>query len=593
MLEELFKQYSEIAGVEKEEVEKKKKEAGIVKKLFLGSEKKLFVKKEKKEKPEEKKEEKPKITTLIKPKEDTLRAAPIAKLFAMVIKDLRLLLRSKSSSLIVIFGPLLLILLLGLAFNTSSIYDIKIATYSESYSELTVNLITNLNNQQYKTVQAESLEECIEGVEFGRYHICAEFPKDMQVTNEAENIIKFYVDKSRMNLAHLISNTIFSKVMEESSKISMGLTGNIMDVVSSAKSTLSSEQEKVNSMISGNTDNLNKVSKIKGGLNELNLDVDANAINFTKLENAIENISAKENISMFKMKPITWAIDDLKLEMVALKDAVSAAKFFKSSSESDISAVQSTLRSQGGSINSVKASVDKIITGIEGIGVTRTENIVEPIRTTIEPISSEKTHLSYMFPTLIVLMIMFISILLASSMIIREKLDKAYFRNFITPTNDFLFMFGHYLTNIMLILIQVLIILGVAAYFTQVDPIILLQLAAVLIVVCSVFIMVGTFIGHLFNSEETSTLASISIGAIMLFFSNTVMPIETLPGYIRQIVVYNPFILSEDIIRKMLLFGNTIEQVYIPVLILAGIALGLFILSYIAREIRKKDIFRI
>ena len=70
-----------------------------------------------------------------------------------------------------------------------------------------------------------------------------------------------------------------------------------------------------------------------------------------------------------------------------------------------------------------------------------------PIKTNIEPIVAEKTHLSNMFPTLVILIIMFIGLLLASTLVVREKTSASYFRNFITPTSDGMFMFGDYLTN--------------------------------------------------------------------------------------------------------------------------------------------------
>ena len=71
------------------------------------------------------------------------------KLIEIIKKNLRLLIRSKSSALIVLFGPLLLILLISMAFNTSSLYDIKIGTYSDSYSELSNSIINNLNKNEF------------------------------------------------------------------------------------------------------------------------------------------------------------------------------------------------------------------------------------------------------------------------------------------------------------------------------------------------------------------------------------------------------------------------------------------------------------
>ena len=62
-------------------------------------------------------------------------------LWEIIKKDFKLLVRSKSSALVVLLGPLLIIFLVGLAFNTSSMYNLKVSVYSESYSDLTNSVI--------------------------------------------------------------------------------------------------------------------------------------------------------------------------------------------------------------------------------------------------------------------------------------------------------------------------------------------------------------------------------------------------------------------------------------------------------------------
>jgi len=56
------------------------------------------------------------------------------KLARVILKDFKLLIRSRTSAVIVLLGPLMLMLLISLSFNTSSLFDIKVATYSSGYS---------------------------------------------------------------------------------------------------------------------------------------------------------------------------------------------------------------------------------------------------------------------------------------------------------------------------------------------------------------------------------------------------------------------------------------------------------------------------
>ena len=128
------------------------------------------------------------------------------KLIEIIKKNLKLLLRSKSSALIVLLGPLFLILLISMAFNTTSLYDIKIGTYSGSYSELSNSIIQKLNQDEFKVVKVDDRDECTNKIKSNDLHVCAIFPDDLNINSKES--IEFYVDESRMNLVYIIINSI-------------------------------------------------------------------------------------------------------------------------------------------------------------------------------------------------------------------------------------------------------------------------------------------------------------------------------------------------------------------------------------------------
>ena len=55
--------------------------------------------------------------------------------FRIISKNLKLLIRSKSSALIIILAPLLLILLVGIAFDNANAYGLNIGVFSQSDNE--------------------------------------------------------------------------------------------------------------------------------------------------------------------------------------------------------------------------------------------------------------------------------------------------------------------------------------------------------------------------------------------------------------------------------------------------------------------------
>src|SRR3989344_1145237 len=114
------------------------------------------------------------------------------KLFEILRKNILLLVRSKTSALIVLLGPLVLILLISTAFNTTSLYDIKIGAYSDSYSSLSDSIMEQLNADEFKVEKLDSMDVCINSIKTNDIHVCAIFPSDLTI--ESEENIEFYVD---------------------------------------------------------------------------------------------------------------------------------------------------------------------------------------------------------------------------------------------------------------------------------------------------------------------------------------------------------------------------------------------------------------
>ena len=64
----------------------------------------------------------------------------------LIKKNFKVIFRSKSSIFTLILAPVLIIYLLGLAFNNTTTYNINIGIYSSKYSELANNVISQRLN---------------------------------------------------------------------------------------------------------------------------------------------------------------------------------------------------------------------------------------------------------------------------------------------------------------------------------------------------------------------------------------------------------------------------------------------------------------
>ncbi len=504
------------------------------------------------------------------------------KILSIIQKNLKLLLRSKTSALIVILGPLLVILLVAASFNTGSLYGIKIGVFANSYSTLTEEVITQMEDDSFLVEKAESEELCKEGIKIGQYHVCAIFPDNMNVNTQGN--IRFFVDYSRVNLVYIILESVSDKISTKSGEISEELTNVLLGSITTVESQLSGKETLLSNLIADNGNTKIEMSNIEGNI--ANINIAYNSANFNYTEKVKDDL-----------KECNASLDNLNvliLEINAVKENLNNAKTAVDASLSSISVVKGKLDTNKNDLSSLQSSISTIQSSLSGIKVRDAENIVSPITTSIEPVTSEKgTHLNHLFPTLLVLVVMFICVLLSSTVVIREKTTSVFFRNSISPTGNATFIIGHYLTNLVIVSLQLTIILAVSSYFFKSEILgVLGWLAIGLLVVCTMFIFLGMLIGYLFRSEETSTLAAISVSAIFLFFSNTVLPIESLPTAIVRIVKYNPFILGETVIRKLIIFKLGIMDVWIDLVIMLGLALAFLILIYASKGFTS-EVYRI
>ena len=519
----------------------------------------------------------------------------LAKLASIILKDIKLLVRSRTSALIILFSPLILILLVGISFNSSSLYNLKVATYSEAYTELSDSIVSILQDEQYTVTKVESEEMCRAQVTLGEAHICVLFPPGMTIDNSASNEIIFFVDESRINLASFLSNTIISRIETKASEVSLDLTSNILDVLENAKDDTTGIKTLSETLSSRTNAAKTGLGAVKTNIDGLNLTVPTVPYNFTFIKEEIKEVRTKNNLSSSKVKDLSEYVETLEGEVgtyVALiNDKLNGADGIRGSILSSIEDTSSSLTTNLAQIGEIKQALDGINSKIGSIKIVNAQTIVSPITTKIEQVSSRNTHLSFLLPTFLVLIVMFISILLAATTVIREKTAKAYFRNFITPTKTITQLIGNFISNGLVVTLQLIILFSIGFFFLKLPlTISTTSVFFILLLIAGFFIMLGTVIGYVFRTEETATRGAIGAASIMLFFSNTILPLETLPQTARQIVGYNPFVISEQIIRRLILFNTHISTFKTQLLILVGLVALFFIFAYIAREATKRRI---
>ena len=212
---------------------------------------------------------------------------------------------------------------------------------------------------------------------------------------------------------------------------------------------------------------------------------------------------------------------------------------------------------------------------IRAIEITDAQAIAQPIVTSIKPIVQEKTYLNYLFPVLIVLVVMFTSLLITPTLILLDRNSPASVRTYMTPVKDWSYVLANFLTSFGLLFVQIIIILAIVSIFFAGDLVSNVPKALLLLLLStSVFILLGMIVGYVFKSEETATLGAVSLGALFLFISDVIIPLESMPDIFAYIAGFNPYVLASSLLRRSLLFDSPFMDLLPDTLILFGYAIA-------------------
>ncbi|MBI4739453.1 ABC transporter permease [Candidatus Woesearchaeota archaeon] len=579
------------------------------------------------------------------------------KVFTIIAKNFKLLVRAKTSALVIFLGPLLLVSLLGMAYSNSSDYTPTVAVYSNEYTNLTYSLLDKLKAQKFDVTRYPNIEECTQAVKRGDAKACIQFPNNMKIEEGAANEIAFYVDYSQITLVWLMLDAMSTGVSEKSKEISKDLTTDVLNKMTAVEDNLRLEKAKFAQIVTDHGNLRASIVDVKGKVAALDIGVDFSGLDIaggksqadgvlaqyvsmrasvlnsiisalnktTKIRSDLQNV--KSNASGAVQSQIDSIIGELNSAELLMNSAKSTASSdlvlanasiisiknnFDTISEK-LTAAQSRIAGVKKSRDDLLVSFDTVTMAIDGISVKLGEaeklidealaqissvkiknaaQIASPLTTKISPIVAPPSHFNSLFPTLLVLIIMTTGILFAAILVVSEKKSRSFFRNSITPTTFATFAVATYLTAFLVLLLQLLLFVSVSALFFKAQVLTnSADIAILLFLTMSLFILIGMLVGFLFRSEEIVTLAALTLMTLFLLFSNTVIPLESLPVALKGIASFNPFVISEGLLKQTVLFSLGIKTMAKQVFILAGYGSGMFVMLILLQNVLRRISF--
>lgn len=578
----------------------------------------------------------------------------VQEVIELVKKNGRNLIRSKASSLIVILGPLLIIFLAGLAFDNSNVYSVKVGVFRPDNASITARFVETLGDQ-FKVEEFSSEQKCIDSVRNTDTAVCMQFAENFTIGVPTNNQVTFYIDYSRINLVWAVRKAMSEKVDEASLQASENLTSQLLSVIEFTSKEVEKEREALirltteNELVNKNTQellaelgdidlslegelplgsvesastqvkqwsdaslglgekSLNKAAQFMAAANDI---LKSSGASSQAKDSLVANLQAnlKEmdalKADMAKTKNLTRdAFERFNEQMNALTSGIETTKAKLGEADTSrqlsirvIESVRLLLDKSLLSMFEVQQSLNAIENRIGSIEVTDANAIAQPIVTTIKPVVQEKTYLNYLFPILIVLVIMFTGLLITPTLILLDKKSPASFRTYMTPVRDVSYVISNFITAFLILAVQTIIVLAIVRVFFSISLESVPFTLFLLVLICSFFTLLGMVIGYAFDSEETATLAGVSVGAIFLFVSDVIIPLESMPEVFAYIASFNPYVLGSSLLRRAMIFNSPLSAMTADTAILFGyvlafafIATGVFLLTkrYSLQELAK------
>ncbi|NQU98499.1 ABC transporter permease [Candidatus Woesearchaeota archaeon] len=595
----------------------------------------------------------------------------LISLWEMIWKHFRIIIRSKITLLTIFMGPLLIIFIIGMAFNNQSLQNINIGLYVNSgLNETNTSIeITNPSilkihdslNESFSVSYVTSLDACIKGVKIGAHHACIELPLGLDPEEvDADNYVHIYSDLSQINLAYSLLAEVSESVSLETKRLSLLFTENLIEEIRNSESTITTGNEQLSDVKTDLNSLGSDLDQARDRLGTMSLDagsgfedledlpstadsIDSRVTDLQSLAEVIEDDyddlvrdidNKQDDYDVDCENSTSDDCDELMVEIDTLSDTknlfenyltytgnssdsledlldeIRTIAYAASASynqlntnlahaltirNSAISAIDDSTLSIDllvSDVTSVSSDFSDLLSGYSEIKLKDSEKIVNPLNVSVHTVAKEGTFLDYSFPLLIILVISFLGILLSSNVIMIEKKSSAFFRNYITPVREFMFLISVYFVMMIIMIIDVIIVMLAATIFFNfsISLASLPSLLPAILIIATVFVLIGMSIGFIFKDEEGATITSIFLSTILFLFSPIVIPLENMSIILSKIASFSPLVLGMEVLKRILIFDVSIlESGWAVLFLFVYIALLVFAI-FSTHEFHKKRI---
>lgn len=503
----------------------------------------------------------------------------ITQAYAILRRNFNIIINSKLSSIAIFLGPILLMIIVGFVLQNSELRDINVGIYSANWPEMENDSFVQGFEEKIGQYAEESyLEFCQSKVINAEYNACIEIKKGQynplenqeEVSNLDLDVASYqvisYVDFSKRQTVWGVINRI--QRVTDLQSLEMASVG-IYDVINKIDGIINqikAQRASLNEIEQELYNVENSIQQIESNVNFIQSELSLARENIQAVQGRLDSL---ETFAGITLEMISY-IEDIKSDLTNLDNLIESAQ--GSTGFTQILSETTSLRQEAANIRnqakSVVSSMDEIISEWDNLKEIDLTKISRPVTSDYQSVldSSEVyggqslQSIDYLFPSFLMFFIIFTSLVFPATFIIRERVSKAYIRNATSKVRGRTFLMFNFLSCIIIISIQILVIILLSELFLNVSilnnirPVIIIVLLAI-----STLSLLGVAVGYLFNNHENSIIGAITLSLMFLIFLPGITPAEMLPAPFSSVLTYLPSTIFENKLSMSVLAGSNLS----------------------------------
>ena len=564
------------------------------------------------------------------------------KVASMIYRDIQVFFRDYRSFILLFLTPVVIAGSIGVVYVNSQPADIKVILCTETRQSTLYYAVRQsmwdsgifwIFEKQGNC--GEEIASSIKAAETKLGIIINSFPFFEQ-PSDYNNTLEIIYDNSKpvglVIQSHLsiIANQISKEIINSAIGIARDELTNTLNQVDSDISTINSHIDSLKDLRSGVAGARDDVSAVKlyiESLPSISNDLN-NAV--TSLDNTLAqlgSLQAKLDSAQSSLNKVQSSLQTLNASQSQMGDALSLSSTL-SSIESDIALLRSSIQSSRNLISAASSrlsagpaisQVRDAESGLTGIISELDETILliedsvdeissaknylsqklsevpatfqEPVKTSIRGFFGNRNFINFMFPTIIITILMWMSVFLSSVAFIKQRNTGVLSRISISPTGTSTIILGKIFTYtiISLLFLPLIIMLGYLIFGVEISLLSIPPIIFIYTIASMMFVLQGLTIGSIVKSENSAILTSLMLVVPMMFLSGTFFPQESLPKPIKWLTPSMPINISVNLLEGFFFYQLPVDFMLSQVgrmfiyLLFYGIIAWLFLLRTIKK----------